>query len=70
MIVVSSQGQSMSSRKDADLRSVMQSREEALKEVEKLVQHTETLERKYTEKVFTTFADFLHEENAKLQKFS
>lgn len=56
----------MSSRKDADLRSVMQSREEALREVEKLVQHTETLERKYTEKVFTTFADFLHEENAKL----
>ena len=44
----------MSSRKDADLRSVMQSREEALRKVEKLVQHTETLERKYTDKVITT----------------
>ena len=53
MIVFSSQGQSMSNRKDADLRSVMQSREEALREVEKLVQHTETLERKYTDKVVT-----------------
>ena len=41
VIVFSSQGQSMNSRKDADLRSVMQSREEALREVEKLVQHTE-----------------------------
>jgi len=56
IVVFSSQGQSMSSRKDADLRSVMQSREEALREVEKLVQHTETLERKYTDKVITTFA--------------
>ena len=46
----------MSSRKDADLRSVMQSREEALREVEKLVQHAEALERKYTDKVVTTFA--------------
>jgi len=56
-ILFSSQGQSMSNRKDADLRSVMQSREEALREVEKLVQHTETLERKYTDKVITTDAD-------------
>lgn len=47
----------MSNRKDADLRSVMQSREDALREVEKLVQHTETLERKYTDKVITTDAD-------------
>lgn len=46
----------MSSRKDADLRSVMQSREEALREVEKLVQHAEASERKYTDKVVTTFA--------------
>ena len=51
VIVFSSQGQSINSRKDADLRSVMQSREEALREVEKLVQHTETLEKKYTDKV-------------------
>ena len=56
MIVFSWQGQSISNRKDADLRSVMQSREESLREVEKLVQHTETLERKYTDKVITTFA--------------
>ena len=56
MILCSSQGQSISNRKDADLRSVMQSREESLREVEKLVQHTETLERKYTDKVITTFA--------------
>ena len=62
VIMFSSQGQSMNSRKDADLRSVMQSREEALREVEKLVQHTETLEKKYTDKVITTFGvkeDFL-----------
>lgn len=45
------EGQSISNRKDADLRSVMQSREESLREVEKLVQHTETLERKYTDKI-------------------
>ena len=56
VIVCYSQGQSISNRKDADLRSVMQSREESLREVEKLVQHTETLERKYTDKVITTFA--------------
>ena len=56
VIVLSWQGQSLSNRKDADLRSVMQSREESLREVEKLVQHTETLERKYTDKVITTFA--------------
>ena len=36
---------------DSDLRSVMRSREEALKEVEKLVNHTGSVERKYTEKV-------------------
>ena len=41
----------MTSRKDNDLRSVMQSREEALREVEKLVKHAEAIERKYTEKV-------------------
>ena len=41
----------MGSRKDNDLRSVMKSREDALREVEKLVKHTEALERKYTEKV-------------------
>lgn len=34
----------------------MQSREESLREVEKLVQHTETLERKYTDKVIPTYA--------------
>ena len=56
VIVCYSQGQSISNRQDADLRSVMQSREESLREVEKLVQHTETLERKYTDKVITTFA--------------
>ena len=44
----------MTSRKDVDLRSVMQSREEALREVEKLVQHAEMLERKYTDKVIMT----------------
>ena len=41
----------MNNRKDSDLRSVMQSREDALREVEKLVKHAEALERKYTEKV-------------------
>ena len=45
------QGQSANSRKDNDLRSVIQSREDALKEVEKLVKHAESLERKYNEKV-------------------
>ena len=45
------QGQSAHSRKDSDLRSVIQSRENALREVEKLVQHAESLERKYNDKV-------------------
>ena len=45
------QGQSANSRKDNDLRSVIQSREDALREVEKLVKHAESLERKYNEKV-------------------
>ena len=45
------QGQSAHSRKDSDLRSVIQSRENALREVEKLVQHAEGLERKYNDKV-------------------
>ena len=46
-----SEGQSASSRKDSDLRSVIQSREDALREVEKLVQHAESLERKHSDKV-------------------
>ena len=46
------QGQSANSRKDNDLRSVIQSREDALREVEKLVKHAESLERKYNEKVW------------------
>lgn len=45
------EGQSAHSRKDSDLRSVIQSRENALREVEKLVQHAESLERKYNDKV-------------------
>ena len=45
------QGQSANSRKDNDLRSVIQSREDALREVEKLVKHAESSERKYNEKV-------------------
>ena len=51
------QGQSANSRKDNDLRSVIQSREDALREVEKLVKHAESLERKYNEKV--RFKQFL-----------
>ena len=50
------QGQSANSRKDNDLRSVIQSREDALREVEKLVKHAESLERKYNEKVWMTQA--------------
>ena len=46
------QGQSANSRKDNDLRSLIQSREDALREVEKLVKHAESLERKYNEKVW------------------
>ena len=46
------QGQSANSRKNNDLRSVIQSREDALREVEKLVKHAESLERKYNEKVW------------------
>ena len=45
------QGQSLNNRKDTDLRSMVQSREEALSSVEKLVQHAKTLEKKYTDKV-------------------
>ncbi|CAH3038566.1 unnamed protein product [Porites lobata] len=45
------EGQSANSRKDNDLRSVIQSREDALREVEKLVKHAESLERKYNEKI-------------------
>ena len=60
----------MGSRKDSDLRSVMQSREDALREVEKLVQHTETLERKYTEKVILDWHLLIscHKTNAAMKK--
>ena len=41
----------MSGRKDSDLRSVMKSREDALREVEKLLNHSESVEKKYIAKV-------------------
>lgn len=43
--------QSLNSQKDTDMRSMMHSREEALGSVEKLVKHTQTLEKKYTDKI-------------------
>jgi hypothetical protein len=40
-----------SERKDDELRAVMESREGALREVEKLVHHTETMDRNNRQKV-------------------
>lgn len=43
--------QMQNERKDDELRAVMESREEALREVEKLVHHTENMERNSRHKV-------------------